>query len=307
MLSTITLITLFQIATPGPTSASVSTPSIGYSLAAAQLVHFTGIPGAAQATFDPSGDWYTQLKTASAGPYAILVPAAPTSDILYLTPNQVLTIPLAQPATNTAVSPSGSYFVALTTAQLLLYNRAGTLLAAMDYPAVGIPPTCVTDLLVSDLGEIILTSNDTLWYSPKDAASFTAIPMALTYARFKPHDHLLIAFDPGQGRLIAVHPTAAFAREPLLTPDDHLTPLTGLQFSADGSSVWFTQQTGPLEQYDFSTRTTTSFAVPDGILSTALAPGVFLWSQANNSTTILDTTQTNPAVLIVPNSTGAFH
>jgi len=111
MLSTITLITLFQIATPGPTSASVSTPSIGYSLAAAQLVRFTGIPGAAQAMFDPSGDRYTQLKTASAGPYAILLPAAPASDILYLTPNQVLTVPLAQPATNTAVSPSGSRYL----------------------------------------------------------------------------------------------------------------------------------------------------------------------------------------------------
>jgi hypothetical protein len=61
--------------------------------------------------------------------------------------------------------------------------------------------------------------------------------MALTFARFIPHDHLVIAYYSGQGRIIAVHPASAFAVEPLITADDGLTTVTGLQFGSDGTSV----------------------------------------------------------------------
>jgi hypothetical protein len=300
MLHALVIISLFQLAAPATASALVTNPTLGYGLTAGQLIRFTGIPGACQASPDPSGARYTELHTASAAPVTILVPASASLNLFYINGDTSLDVPLAEPALHTALSPTGNYFVTLSTTQLRLFNRSGPAIATAALSPIGIQPTDIADLLVSDQGEILLTGANTFWYSAKNAASFTPIPMALTFVRFMPHDHLIVAYDSEQGRVIAVHPASAFAVEPLLTSHDGLTGVTGLQFSADGYAVWVSQESGPLVRYGLPVRHSDSFTVPAGGLSSVLAPGVFIWDQPGTSYAILDTTQPTPAVLVVP-------
>ncbi len=79
-----------------------------------------------------------------------------------------------------------------------------------------------------------------------------------------------------------------------------MTAITGLEFGRDGLSIWVTQAVGPLFNYNLSQRQLTAYTVPAGAIATVTAPGVFLWSQPDQQTAILDTTRAVPTVLVVP-------
>ena len=211
---------------------------------------------------------------------------------------------LAEAPIAISLSPSGSYFAALSSSHLWPYRRSGAVpLAALDARTLPIPVAQITALAVGDYGDVVLNTASGFWYSANPGAPgaiFSEVSVPVTFLRFAPRDHLLIAFEPGQGRVIALHPTSAFAIEPLITPQDSLNPVTGLEFGTDGLSIWLTQAAGPLLSYNLSQRLLTSYTVPAGAIASVTAPGVFLWSQPDQQIALLDTTRAVPTVLVVP-------
>ena len=249
-MNTLALVALFQLATPSPITPNISYPTLGYTLAAGHLLRLAGIPGACYSEPDPSPALYLQIQTASAARAVLLSTAGDTPTLLYRTPIADATVSLSDPPLAIAISPTGAYFAALSPLHLWLFRRSGTApLATFDARSLPTTPHDITALLVGDNGDLILNTTTAFWYSAapvSPAATFTAVSLPLTFLRFAPRDHLLVAYEPGQGRLIALHPTSGFAIEPLLTPKDSLTPVTGLEFAADSLAIWITQQNGVL-------------------------------------------------------------
>jgi hypothetical protein len=303
MMHTIAILTLFQLAAPSGVNALVSSPTLGYILTGNRLVRLAGVPGACYTTADATTTQYTQAHNASAAQATLLVTGGTSVTLIYRTPLTDITITLPEPPQHTAISPTGSYFAALTANRLSLYRRSSSApVATVEPPSLPIPAD-VTALAIGDYGDTVLTTPTAFWYSASPGASFTSISIAATFLRFTPRDHLLIAYDAGQGRIIALHPTSSFAIEPLITSQDALTAVTGLEFSPDALSIWVTQQTGPLLNYSLPGRHLTSFPLPAGGITAVIAPGVFLWSQPDQQTAILDTTRSTPTILIVPAGT----
>ena len=300
MIHTIALVALFQLAVPSDVHALVSYPTLGYTLSGNRLIRLAGVPGACYATADPTSAQYSQVHNASAAHATLLVTVATPATLIYRTPLTDITITLPEPPQQTAISPTGAYFAALTSSHLSLYRRSSlTPIATVDPPSLPIPAD-VTALAIGDYGDTVLTTSTAFWYSASPGANFSPISIAATFLRFTPRDHLLIGYDAGQGRVIALHPTSAFAIEPLITSQDALTTVSGLEFSPDALSFWVTQQTGPLLNYDLPTRHLTPYPLPAGVITAVVAPGVFLWSQPDQPTTILDTTRSTPTLLVLP-------
>jgi hypothetical protein len=297
---TIAILALFQLAAPSGVNAFVSSPTLGYTLDGNRLVRLAGVPGACYATHDPSATQYTHVHNASAAQATLLVTDGASATLIYRTALTDITITLPEPPQHTAISPTGAYFAALTSSRLSLYRRSSSApVATVEPPSLPIPAD-VTALAIGDYGDTVLSTPTAFWYSASPGASFTSISIAATFLRFAPRDHLLIAYDAGQGRVIALNPTSSFAIEPLITSQDAITAVSGLEFSPDALSIWVTQQTGPLLNYDLPARHLTSFAIPAGRITAVVAPGVFLWSQPDHQTAILDTTRSTPTILIVP-------
>ena len=303
MMHTIALVTLFQLAAPSGINALVSSPILGYTLVDTHLIRLAGVPGACYATPVSTITQYTQVHNATAGQATLLVTAGTPATIIYRTPLTDITITLPEAPQHTAISPTGAYFAALTSTRLTLYRRSTIApVATVEQPSLPIP-TDITALAIGDYGDTVLSTPNAFWYSPTPGASFTSISIPATFLRFTPRDHLLIAYDAGQGSVIAIHPTSAFAIEPLITSQDALTAVSGLEFSPDALSIWVTQQTGSLLNYNLHARHLTPFTLDPGTIMTVIAPGVFLWSQPDQPTAILDTTRTTPTILIVPAAT----
>jgi hypothetical protein len=300
------LVALWQLAAPSTASAIVSYPTLGYTLLAGRLVRFAGIPGACYSTPDASPTTYTHIQTATATRAVLLATGGDSPTLLYRTPLTDTTIALTETPLAVAISPSGSYFAALSASHLWLYRRAGlTPLVTIDIASLAAPIADVSALLVGDNGDIVINTPSAFWYSATPTAlpgpTFSMISIPATFLRFAPRDHLLVGYQPGQGRVIALHPTSAFAIEPLITAQDSFTPITGLEFSADGLSVWISQQAGPLLNYDLAQRHTSAYTVQAGAIASVTAPGVYLWSTPDQSaSSILDTTRAVPTVLVVP-------
>jgi hypothetical protein len=307
MLHTLTLVAFFQFAVPNSFTAVVSYPTLGYTLSAGHLVRLAGIPGACYAMPEQSTTEYLHLQAATAARAVLLSAGGDSPALIYRTQLDETTVPLTETPVATAISPTGSYFAALSSSHLWLYRRSGAVpLATLDVRSLPIPVVQITALLVGDDGGLILNTATGFWYSEIPAApgaSFAFVSIPVAFLRLMPRDHLLIAYEPGQGRVIALHPSSAFAIEPLITPQDSLSPVTGIEFGADAPSIWVTQQTGTLLNYNLSQRLLTSYAVSPGAIVSVAAPGVFLWSQPDQQTAILDTTRAVPTVLVVPAAT----
>jgi hypothetical protein len=304
ILTSLTLAALFQLAVPNSGNALVAYPTLGYALSAGHLVRLAGIPGACYAMPDLSTTLYTQFQSASASRAILLFSGGDSPALLYRTPLNDTTVVLPDSPIEIAISPTGAYFAVLSPSHLWLYRRsASAAIATIDVHSLPILVADVTAILVGDNGDLVLNTPTALWYSanPADPASaFSMISVATTFLRFAPRDRLLVGYEPAQGRVIALHPSNGFAIEPLITPKDSLAPVTGLEFGAAPLSIWVSQQNGNLLNYDLSQRQETSHIVPAGAIVSVVAPGVFLWSQLDQSTIILDTTRTTPTVLTVP-------
>jgi len=305
MHTSITLIAFMQLLAPNTTNGLVSYPTLGYMLSARHLMRLAGIPGASYASPDSSSPAeYTQLRSASCARAILLATVSDSPTLLLRTPLAETTVSLADAPVDTAISPTGAYFAALFSSHLSLYRRSGAAaIASIDARTLPAPVDSISALLVGDDGDVVLNTNSALWYSAdpthRDPA-FIMVPASLTFVRFAPRDHLLLAYDADKGRVVALHPTSGFAIEPLITAQDNLTGVTGLEFAADNLSIWVTQQAGDLLNYNLAHRFLTLYAVPPGSIASVTAPGVFSWSQPNQSIAILDTTRTPPAVLVVP-------
>jgi len=304
MTHSLAMLALFQLAVPNSSTALVSYPTLGYTLSGSHLVHLTGVPGACSASLDASASAYVSIQSAAATRAVLLATAGDAPTLIYRTPVNDTTVALGEAPIATALSPAGAYFAALSASRLLLYRRSGSApIAALDARMLPIAVEQITALVVGDYGDVVLNSATGFWYSANPGAPsalFSQISVPLTFLRFAPRDHLLIAFEAGQGRVVALHPTSAFAIEPLITAQDSVSQLTGLEFGADGLSVWITQADGPLLHYNLSQRQLTAYLVPAGAIASVTTPGVFLWSQPDQQTEILDTTRTVPTVLVVP-------
>jgi hypothetical protein len=304
MTHTLALVALFQLAVPNNGTALVSYPTLGYTLSDSHLVRLAGVPGACSASPDVSATAYLSIRSAVAMRAVLLATVGDAPTLIYRTPISDTTVSLTEPPVATALSPTGSYFAALSPSHLWLYRRSGTApLAALDARWLPVPVEQITALAVGDYGDLVLNTPNGFWYSATPGAPgalFSQISVPVTYLRFTPRDHLLVAFEVGQGRVIALHPTSAFAIEPLITSQNSLSPVTGLEFGADGLSVWITQAAGPLLNYNLSQRQVTPYDAPAGAIASVTAPGVFLWSQPDQHTAILDTTRSVPTVLVVP-------
>jgi hypothetical protein len=296
----IALIALFQLAAPSGVNALVSSPTLGYILTGNRLVRLAGVPGACYSTADVTTTQYTQVHNAAAAQATLLVTDGASATLIYRTPLTDITITLPEPPQHTAISPTGAYFAALTSNRLSLYRRSSSAPVATVEPPLLPIPADVTALAIGDYGDTVLTTPTAFWYSERPGASFTSISIPASFLRFTPRDHLLIGYDAGQRSVIAIHPTSAFAIEPLITSQDALTAVSGLEFSPDALSIWVTQQTGPLLNYNLPARHLTPFALDPGTIMAVIAPGVFLWSQPDQPTAILDTTRSTPTILIVP-------
>lgn len=307
MTHALALVALFQLAVPNSSTALVSYPTLGYTLSGSHLVRLTGVPGACSASLDASASTYLSLQSAAATRAVLLATAGHAPTLIYRTPASDTTVALSEAPIATALSPAGSYFAALSASHLWLYRRSGTAsIAALEARVLPIPVEHITALVVGDYGDVVLNTATGFWYSANPGAPgalFSQISVPVTFLRFAPRDHLLIAFESGQGRVIAFHPTSAFAIEPLITAQDSLSPLTGLEFGPDGLSVWITQAAEPLLNYNLSQRQLTRYVAPAGAIASVTAPGVFLWSQPDQQTAILDTTRTVPTVLVVAAAT----
>ena len=217
---------------------------------------------------NPAPLQYLNIQTAVATRAVLLSTAGDSPALIYRTPINDTTVSLTEAPIATALSPAGSYFAALSSSHLWLYRRSGAApLAALDARTLPIPVAQITAFVVGDYGDVVLNTASGFWYSANPGAPgaiFSQVSVPVTFLRFTPRDHLLIAFEPGQGRVIALHPTSAFAIEPLITPQDSLSPVTGLEFGTDGLSIWVTQTAGPLLNYNLSQRQLTSYTVPAG-------------------------------------------
>jgi hypothetical protein len=304
MTNALALFALFQLAVTNTGTALVSYPTLGYTLSGSHLIRLAGLPGACSASADPSAAQYLTIQTAAATRAVLLSTGGDSPALLYRTPITDVTVALSEAPLATALSPAGSHFAALSLSHLWLYRRSGTApLAALDTLTLPVPVSEITALVVGDFGDIALNTAAGFWYSANPGspgALFSQVSIPVTFLRFTPRDHLLIAVEPGQGRVIALHPTSAFAIEPLITQQDVLAVITGLESGADGLSIWVTQASGPLLKYNLSQRLLTPYAVSAGAIVSVTAPGVFLWSQPDQQTAILDTTRAVPTVLVVP-------
>jgi hypothetical protein len=302
MTNTIALILLFQLAAPD--AATMSYPTMGYALSGGRLIRLTGVPGACSAAPEPGYSEYLTLHSASTARVILLTSGGESAALLYRTPIGDTRYVLSASPTATALSPSGLYFAALSSSGLAVYRRtAKTALGAGPLHALPVPATQITSILISDAGDLVLQTPTGFWYSatPTEPATFTLVPTTLTLMRFAPRDHLLVGFEPGQGRVVALHPRASFAIEPLLLPRDLTGEPAGLEFAPDGFSFWLSHQAG-LVKYDLLRRTATPYdGIPTGALSGVVSPGVFLWKTLSNELAVLDTLQPDaPRVLLVP-------
>jgi hypothetical protein len=308
MTNALALILLFQVGAPN--TATMSYPTLGYALFGGHLIHLTGIPGACSASRDPSNIEYVAVQNASTTRAALLSYAGDSPALVYRTPLSDTVYPIGEKPTATTLSPSGLYFAALSAARLSLYRRSdGKPVPAATVPvdALPLPVRDIRGLLASDKGDLVLQTDTGFWFSsdPASPPAFTFVPMPLTGMRFTPLDELLVAWEPGQGRIIALHPHASFAIEPLLNASDLAGSTPRLELSADGLSLWISQLNGSLVEYDVPRRQATFYSVPAGTLAAVTTPGVFLWDAPDHQFAVLDTTQSGgPRVLVVPLADG---
>jgi hypothetical protein len=307
MTNVLTLLALFQLAVPNNATAVVAYPTLGYTLLNSHLVRLSGIPGACAAALDSDTTQYATLQTAAVVPGALLYVGGDTPTLVYKSATGQISVRLREPATTTAISPAGVYFASLGADQLTVYRRNGAApIASIAAAALPVGAADVTALLVGDYGDIVLNTATGFWYasSPSDRSQpFSQVSLPVSFLHFAPRDHLLLGYEAGQGRVIALHPTSAFAVEPLIGPAQGLQPVTGLDFGANGDSLWLTQAGGPVLSYALPTRQLTAYNnLPIGALGAIVAPGVYLWSQPHQGPALLDTTRSEPAVLLVPTS-----
>lgn len=295
-----TFLALFQAAAAANAAPALTAPVLGYALNGTQLVQIVGIPGACYAILDTSGTRYSQLRSAVAARAYLVQPDSSSPALTYRNHHNTITVPLQEPALQIALSPAGTFFAAVSQSRISVFAKSRSITDTTDLSTIPLDASEITEIAISDYGEALIATANTLWYSPQPGAPFTAQPVGLSFLRYAPYNHLVVGYEATTGRLVALHPTASFAIEPLLTSQDLLTPLTGLAFSTDATTLWLTQENGPAMRYSLQTRQASSFTVPAGTLSSVIAPGVFLWSHTDTQRTILDTSQPVPTVLIVP-------
>lgn len=302
MTQTLAVVVLFQLAVPN--TATMSYPVLGYTLNDGRLTRLTGVPGACTASPDPGNVRYLRIQTAPTARAALLSVSGDSPVLVYRTPVSDTNYTLAAVPAALALSPTGAYFAALSPNHLSIYRRtSGSPLATIPLSSLPVPPSDFIDLLVSDNGDLVLQTSAGFWFSstPAAPATFTFVPAILTALRFAARDQLLVGYEEAQGRVIALHPRASFAVEPLLTGKDLTSPVTGLQFSADGTSIWVSQRVGAVINYDLPRRQAASYPLLFGAIGAPTAPGVFLWNQPDQQLAVLDTTQQGaPRVLLVP-------
>jgi hypothetical protein len=296
----LTAIALLQVAASYATPPTVSAPLLGYSLTGSTLTRYVGIPGACYTTPDLDLTPYQLLRSASSAPVALLLPLAGEPRLVYRTDSATFTVPLPDTPNTIAVSPLGSYFAAASSDHVRVFDRAGTLRASTDLTAFLPTGAAITEISAGDEGDLLIAAANTFWYSQKPGLSFVPVPLALSHIAFAPRDHLVIAYDSAAARIIAIHPSSGFAVEPLVTSRDHSLPPAEIHFGADGTAIWLTDPTLGLVRYDLPTRQSTSFSVAPGTLGAAVAPGIFQWNKPDGGTAILDTTQAQPIVFLVP-------
>ena len=300
---TIAILTLFHLATPTGVNAQVSSPTLGYILTGNRLVGLAGVPGACYATPYPTTTQYTHVHNASGAQATLLVTDGASGTLIYRTALSDITITLPEPPQHTAISPSGAYFAALTSNRFSRYRRSSSApVATVEPPSLPIPAD-VTALGIGDYGDTVLTAPTAFWFSASPGASFTSISIAATCLRFTPRDHLLIGYDAGQAGAIAPHPTSSFAIEPLITSQDALTTVSGLEFSPDALSIWVTQQTGPLLNLQPSQPTPNPLSTPCRRDNRCCRSGRLSLVPTRATDRNPDTTRSTPTILIVPAST----
>ena len=295
-----TAIALLQMAAAYAAPPTVSAPLLGFGLSGGALTRYMGIPGACYSTPDADTTQYQLLRTPSGTIGALLVPASGQPRLVYRAENSTLTVPLPDDPSQVAISPSAAYFAAASATQLLVFDRTGVLRGSTQLASMAITAADITELAVADQGDTLVATATTFWYAPKPGAAFIAVPLALSHVNFAPRDHLLVAYDTAAARIIAIHPTSAFAVEPLITSHDAPLAPTALHFSADGTAVWLNDPTLGLVRYDLPTPQSTPFPIAAGTLGPTIAPGVFAWSGSDAGAAVLDTTQPSPTVFLVP-------
>jgi hypothetical protein len=273
-----------------------------------RVTRLTGVPGACSASPDTSDTKYLAIQSASTTRAALLSSGGDSPAVIYRSDVGETVYLLDEEAIAITISPSGSYFAALSSSRLSLYRRGeANALAAATVPieALPVPLRDIRGLLVGDFGDLVLQSDAGFWFSnaPPSAARFTFVSRPLTSMRFAPRDRLLLGFEPGQGRVIAVHPQASFAMEPLLEASAIAGFTPRLEFSADGFTFWISRQDGTLVRYDLLRREATFYRVTAGSIAAVIAPGIFLWDKPDSQLAVLDTTQPGePRVLLVPSA-----